>query len=105
MNGLINDFVVENNRLKEYRGCSEEIIIPDGVTVIGTDAFRDKKAIRSVIMSRGLKRIEENAFRDCSNLHTVRIPRFVTSLGFSAFQGCPELNDIEFFTEYEEEPF
>ena len=36
-----SDFVIENGVLKEYTGKGGDVVIPDGVTSIGLDAFKD----------------------------------------------------------------
>ena len=34
-----NDFLIENGILTEYRGNKKDVVIPDGVTSIGEEAF------------------------------------------------------------------
>lgn len=48
-----------------------DIVIPDGVTIIG-----------------------KYAFSDCTSLTSVTIPNSVTSIGSSAFNGCSKLTTI-----------
>ena len=40
------DFIIEDNVLIKYRGNKARVVIPDGVTIIGSDAFReDRKSV------------------------------------------------------------
>ncbi len=47
-----------------FYGCADltEIIIPDSVTTLGEDAFRNSGLVRAVI-GNGITRIEDNTFR------------------------------------------
>ena len=49
-----NDFTIENNILIKYTGPGGDVVIPDGVTAIGDQAFWDHrgKPITSMEMSR-----------------------------------------------------
>ena len=38
----INDFVIENGMLKKYTGSLLDVVIPDGVSVIGEKVFASK---------------------------------------------------------------
>lgn len=40
-----NDFIIENGVLKKYNGTDINIVIPEGVTEIGSLAFPNKKEI------------------------------------------------------------
>lgn len=44
----------------------------------------------------GVTKISPNAFRDCPYLNTVTIPESVTSIGSEAFRGCQNLTAIHF---------
>ena len=80
----LKDFKIENGVLKEYIGEGGTVIIPEGVTKIGSFAFKGNAQIVSVIISEGVKEIEEMAFQECYGLQKVIIPSSVTRIGFSA---------------------
>ena len=48
-----NDFIIENGVLKKYTGNGGDVVIPDGITEIGSGAF-DGVTERSAL-SRGLR--------------------------------------------------
>jgi hypothetical protein len=68
--------------------------IPDGVTEIGSRAFRDCAALTSVNMPGGLTSIGEGAFLDCVALTSVNIPAGVTHIGADAFRDCAALTNV-----------
>lgn len=45
--------------------------IPDGITVIGKNAFRGCTELETVYLPDSIRIVEENAFRNCKNLKTI----------------------------------
>lgn len=84
-----------NNILLSYLGNDTNIIIPNSVTKIWGDIFKDCKSIQSVIIPYGITKIETQMFRGCSSLQFISIPNTVTEIGESAFNGCVSLKVIE----------
>ncbi len=76
-----------------FKGCvSLNKISWEGnsTTAIGSFAFTETKALRSVTLPTGLTSIEEGTFRS-SGLRTVKIPPSVTKIGPNAFSHCQDL--------------
>ena len=90
----INDFVIENGVLKKYKGQGGDVVIPEGVTSIGAEAFSGCSSLASVVIPKGVTSIGNWAFYDCSSLTSVVIPEGVTSIGIRAFCGCTSLTSI-----------
>ena len=82
-------------------GCSDliNIAIPDGVTVIESEAFSHCPNLTTVILPRTLQRIGDSAFEDCPQLKRIEIPDEVTVIGDLAFSGCKQLSSIRYLSD------
>ena len=89
-----SDFVIENGVLTKYTGEGGSVVIPDGVTSIGREAFENCKSLTGVTIPNGVTSIGDFAFYDCKFLTSVTIPGSVTSIGAGAFEGCMSLKGI-----------
>ena len=80
--------------LKKYRGNAKNVVIPDGVTSIGKEAFKNCKSLISVIIPDGVTSISKKAFKSCKSLISVIILDGVTSISEEAFRNCKSLTSI-----------
>jgi len=71
-----------------------DLIIPNGVTSIGTLAFWKCSGLTSVTIPGSVTRIKNYAFRGCSGLTSVIIPNSVTRIDGNAFAGCSSLTSV-----------
>ena len=68
--------------------------VPDGVTVIGDDAFNSCEGLTSVTFPESLMTIGDDAFSCCYGLASVAIPDGVTTIGEYAFKVCDGLTSV-----------
>ena len=85
----------DTNRAPWYYYGIENVIIEDGVTSIGNDAFTGCSSLTSVVIPDSVTSIGSTAFSGCSSLESVVIGDSVTSIGSSAFYGCSRLTSVE----------
>jgi hypothetical protein len=81
-----------------FEGCQTlaGIIIPNGVTSIGQEAFAYCENLASVTIPNSVTSIGDQAFVDCRRLTSVTIPKSVISIGGAAFFYCTSLTSVTF---------
>ena len=57
-----DEFIIQDGILTAYTGISESVVIPDGVKIIGSNAFKGNKTVTSVTIPYGVKTIGDSAF-------------------------------------------
>ena len=94
---LSNVQILENECFQNC-GFTGELIIPEGVTEIGNQAFNYNGGgkISSVILPSTIKVIGEAAFEGHSRLTDIIIPEGLVSIKMRAFEGCSNLKSIVF---------
>ena len=68
--------------------------IKDGVTNIGSDAFKGCSGLTSIAIPNSVTSFGGNAFNGCSKLTEITIPSGVTEIGRSAFENFSGLTSI-----------
>ena len=69
------------------------VILPSGLTSIGTFAFRDC-CFTNVTLPESVEYIGGRAFWDCKNLVSINLPKKIWYIGDDAFTGCKSLKSI-----------
>lgn len=70
------------------------VVIPDCVTVIAKDAFRDSSYVETIV-AKNVRRIERGAFYGCSSLQLVVLRGNIERIEREAFIHCPNLSRVE----------
>ena len=73
----------------------KKVVIDEGVTNIGYEAFRACSNLASIKVSNSVTSIGDYAFCECSRLTSIEISNSVTSIGDYAFGECSYLTSIE----------
>ena len=78
-----------------FENCNgiREIKIPDGVALIGENAFKNS-TLTSIDIPGSVTSIESKAFNSCANLISIKLPDSVTTMGTAVFEGCSNLTDV-----------
>ena len=72
------------------------VVIDDGITEIGDNAFCRCSSLKEVAMPGTLETIGEEAFAFCTALTYVVVPASVTNICSHAFYGCTGVTDVYF---------
>lgn len=77
-------FIIKDGVLLEYSGNSKHVVVPEGVTHLGTNVF-NTCYFTSVTLPQSLKAIGTHAFSYCYNLKEITIPEGVNVINSQAF--------------------
>lgn len=88
-----DDFTIENGVLTKYHGILPDVMIPKGVHIIGDKSF-EALSIRSVIIPEGVTEIGSCSFSGCKRLLSVILPDTLREIKFFAFSYCTSLKII-----------
>ena len=87
-------FEITGGVLTKYTGPGGDVVIPDGVTEIGSNAFENCKALTSIVIPDSVTKIGEGAFSGCTGLKEVTVPDGVTSIEDYVFYHCEALERV-----------
>ena len=79
-----------------YNGKFTTLIIHEGVTGIGYNAFGNCYSLTELVLPESLVNINQNAFKNCTSLKTVRMPQSLVAIGEYAFYNCSSLEEVYF---------
>lgn len=82
----------ENGVLTGYSGSGGDVVIPENVTSIGSNAFSGCTKLKSLTLPSKVKSIGSNAFYSCKNLKkmTIKTAKLTSKgLGKKALKGIP----------------
>ncbi len=88
------DFEILAGELKKYLGASANVIIPDNVTSIDSNAFASSNIV-SVKIPSSVKTICSSAFSCCDKLETIDFPEEMQSIAWKAFSYCTSLKSVK----------
>ena len=94
------DFLIEDGVLMKYTGPGGDVVIPEGVTGIETDAFYYNNTVTSVTIPKSVKWISVEAFFCTSGLTSVTVHseeiefRHSNAWFIHPFSNCNQLKDF-----------
>lgn len=83
MNNLSDFVITKAGKLKKYKGSEENVIVPENIVEIGSRAFYFSE-IESIKLPQGLRIIGSEAFCGCCGLQSIIIPESVEKIEFDA---------------------
>jgi hypothetical protein len=92
--GAMPDYEIGGAPWYDYRLSILSVIIENGVTRIGADAFGTCSSLTSITIPESVTSIGETAFAICSSLTGITLPNGLTGIGREAFLSCTGLTDV-----------
>ena len=96
--GNMADYTDKNLPWNDFTYAINKIVIDNGVTDIGENAFKNCTVLKNVEISDTVIGIGAYAFSGCSGLTNIKIPDSVKSIGEYAFLDCSNLTVAEIGT-------
>lgn len=97
-NNYNNQLKRANSLTSDLKGLIQrdisEIAIPDGITSIGANTFRDCYKLQSATIPEGVTNILTAAFYNCISLTSITIPDGVTMIDGYVFEACQKLSSV-----------
>lgn len=94
-NNWKDDLLIVGDCLVKARGNRSEYSIPSNIRLIANNAFESNTGLEKIVVPEGVEIIGDDAFWQCSSLHQVSLPQTsLKSLGKEAFRDCPSLQEI-----------
>lgn len=87
-------FVTVNGILIDAHSLRGDVVVPQGVEVIGEESFSHCTNVRSITLPDTVTAIEELAFCSCLNLQTLRLSSSVSSYNSSCVMSISNLKQI-----------
>ena len=90
-----SEFVIADGVLKKYTGPGGDVVIPEGVISISSDAFKNNTSIRTIALPETLRRILNGAFSGCEALSEIKFSKGLIEIAPRAFYMCSSLSQIQ----------
>ncbi len=77
-----------------HRLSVNTVVVSEGITSVGSCAFKDATSLVTVTLPEGIKTIGKEAFYGCTALKTFICPEGLESIGSGTFRNCTALTDM-----------
>ena len=85
--GAMDDYGIHDMPWYEFRDEIREVVINNGVTTVGEDAFWEFENIEKVTLPDSMETIVKYAFSGCEKLAEINLPENLKSIGNQALSG------------------
>lgn len=89
-----SDFVIKNGVLMKYVGTDTDVIVPEGVTEIGENAFAKCSFVRSIRIPASVKKVNSHAFNTGGAVEEIVFTGDFCSFERFSFYGCQDLKAL-----------
>ena len=93
-NGTTKVTRTERRTLRKYLGHDEHVVIPDYITNIAYQAFRECKTIKTITIPKSVKTIGSGAFSLCENLESFYVSDPIPCIQVEDVYGCKNFKTL-----------
>ncbi len=87
--------IIRGDKYCYYLGKAESVVIPNGIKVIGYNAFQNTPHVKEVVLPNGVESLCGNSF-SCTSIERIIIPASVKAFDGSVFKNCKNLTEVIF---------
>ena len=91
---VVRDGIQSINRQSVTSQRIKALIIPEGVTIIGVEAFYNCSRLDSISLPNSLIILSPLAFSQCQSLNSITIPQNVLYLGYGVFMDSENITSV-----------
>ena len=92
--GMMHDFDTIEAPWAIFQSEIEKVIIEDGIFSIGSKAFYNCKALKSLTIPDTVHEIHSSAFESCSSLSQINLSGKIMAINTNAFSKCTSLTEV-----------
>ncbi len=92
--GSMGNYNLNDRPWEEYEREIKKVIIEDGITTIGKNAFRECYALESIVIPDSVTSIGDYSFEMCNSLASITLSDNINTIGMYAFQHCIGLTSV-----------
>lgn len=89
----LTDFDIKDTVLVKYRGASEQVRVPFGISTIFECAFMKSRKLRHIYLPSSVCSVQDKAFEDCINLQDMYFPAKTIDIG-NCFSCCKSISRV-----------
>lgn len=84
--------------ITQYLGSDTNVIVPENIAGRTVSkiiyAFSECSFLKSIVIPNGVTEIGSQAFRECTSLQSIKIPDSVKIIDYYTFENCVSLSEI-----------
>ena len=91
---MADEEITEKSTLSDLKEKTKELVIDNGITNIGANAFKSFNSLQNVVFGKNITTIGESAFEECTSLQNVVIDNSISVIEAKAFYNCSSIKDL-----------
>lgn len=86
--GMDNTLIIKNNTIESCAKNAVDVTIPNGITKVADEAFKDCRLLESISIPNTVTEIGNSAFSGCTSLKSFRVPDEIKKISGWLLKDC-----------------